>query len=132
MRLSSVRRAGSSLERAYVDVNVLYYYLTAHPEYGERAKEHLEVYGGLLVTSSLTVWLLHVLTKLEGLSTILEELGVELAPLDAGIVREAERLERPRDFEDRLHLATARRLGVRVILSNDRDFDGIPGITRVF
>jgi len=119
-------------ERIYIDVNVLYYYLTAHPLFGERSKRYLEEYGGLLVTSSLSAWLLYILTKQEDVPSLLEEIGVELVPLDVGVLREAARLDKPRDFEDRVHLATARRLGVRTIISNDRDFDGVPGIERVF
>jgi len=38
----------------YVDVNVLYYYLTAHPEFGEKAKKYLEDVDNLY-TSALTV-----------------------------------------------------------------------------
>lgn len=120
------------LERIYVDVNVLYYYLTAHPQYGERAKAYIEAYSRSLVTSSLTVWLLYVLTRLENPASILEEIGVELAPLSPEILREAERLRQPSDFEDRIHLATAKQLGITVIISNDKDFDGIPGISRIF
>jgi len=64
--------------------------------------------------------------------SILEEVGVELAPLTAGILSRAEKLEKPRDFEDRVHVATMMELGVTTIISNDRDFDGLAGITRIF
>jgi len=126
------RRRSSSEERVYVDVNVLYYYLTAHPQFGERARDHIASWGGRLVTSSLSAWLLYVLTGLENVASILEEVGVELAPLTAGILGRAEKLEKPRDFEDRVHAATMMELGVTTIISNDRDFDGLAGITRIF
>jgi predicted nucleic acid-binding protein len=126
------RRRSSSGERVYVDVNVLYYYLTAHPQFGERARDHIASWGGRLVTSSLSAWLLYVLTGLENAASILEEVGVELAPLTAGILSRAEKLEKPRDFEDRVHVATMMELGVTTIISNDRDFDGLAGITRIF
>ncbi|MEM2274792.1 MAG: type II toxin-antitoxin system VapC family toxin [Thermofilum sp.] len=125
-------RRRERLRRIYVDVNVLYYYLTAHPAYGEISKRYLEEYSGQLVTSSLTAWLLYVLTRVENIASILEEVGVELAPLDEAVLKEASRLKKPSDFEDRIHLATALRLGAETILSNDRDFDGIPGIRRIF
>ncbi|MEM2153164.1 MAG: type II toxin-antitoxin system VapC family toxin [Candidatus Bathyarchaeia archaeon] len=131
MRRWRVRR-GEYSRRIYVDVNVLYYYLTAHPVYGEISKRYLEEYGGQLVTSSLTAWLLYVLTRVENVASILDEIGVELAPFDSSLLKEAARLKKPKDFEDRIHLATALRLGVATILSNDRDFDGIPGIRRIF
>ena len=115
----------------YIDVNVLYYYLTAHEDFGERSKALIEAYSPRLVTSALTIWLLHVLTGLENLDEILEELGVEVVPLTSGIFRRARSLERPRDYEDRLHLATMMELGIGKILSNDRDFDGV-GVERIF
>lgn len=119
-------------ERIYVDVDVLYYYLTAHPLLGEKSKRYLEEYGGPLVTSSLSAWLLYVLTRLEKVPIILEEIGVELVPLDSAVLREAVRLDKPRDFEDCIHLATARHLEIRTVISNDRDFDNILGIKRIF
>ncbi|MEM1909172.1 MAG: type II toxin-antitoxin system VapC family toxin [Thermofilaceae archaeon] len=131
MRRWRVRR-GVYSRRIYVDVNVLYYYLTAHPVYGEISKRYLEEFSGQLVTSSLTAWLLYVLTRVENIALILDEIGVELAPLDSAVLREATRLKKPRDLEDRIHLATALRLGAAAILSNDKDFDGIPGIRRIF
>lgn len=113
-------------------MNVLYYYLTADSEFGEKAKQYLEEYSGLLATSSLTAWLLYVLTRVERVSSILEEVGVELLPLDARVLKAAERLEKPRGLEDRIHLATAKIHGITTILSNDKDFDGVAGIRRVF
>jgi predicted nucleic acid-binding protein len=125
-------RRRSSSERIYVDVNVLYYYLTAHPQFGEQAKSHIASWGSSLVTSSLSAWILYVLTKLEKVASILDEVGVELVPLTASILSRAEKLGEPRDFEDRLHVATMLELGIDTIISNDKDFDGITGIRRVF
>ncbi|RLE68943.1 MAG: VapC toxin family PIN domain ribonuclease [Thermoprotei archaeon] len=119
-------------ERRYVDVNVLYYYLTANEAFGERAKRLLELYTPGLATSALTVWLLHVLTGLEKLDVILEEIGVEILPLTAGVLRRARLLTRPGDYEDRIHLATMMENGISTVLSNDKDFDDIPGVTRIF
>ncbi|MEM2050877.1 MAG: type II toxin-antitoxin system VapC family toxin [Candidatus Bathyarchaeia archaeon] len=119
------------LEKTYVDVNVLYYYLTASEKYGEKSKDYISIYGGRLVTSTLTIWLLHVLTRLENLTSIMEEIGVELAPLTVQILFEAERLKKPRDLEDRIHVSTMNYLGIKRIISNDRDFD-LPGVERLF
>jgi len=119
------------LERTYIDVNVLYYYLTASEEHGEKSKNHIKTYGGKLVTSTLTVWLLHVLTGLENLTSIMEEIGVELIPLTTQVLLEAERLKKPDEFEDRIHLATMNNIGIRRIISNDKDFD-LPGVERIF
>lgn len=38
----------------YVDVNVLYYFFTAHPEYGEASRELIKRFAGRLATSAHT------------------------------------------------------------------------------
>jgi predicted nucleic acid-binding protein len=106
--------------------------LTAHPQFGERTKTHIARWSGNLVTSSLSAWILYVLTRLENIASILDEVGVELVPLTASVLSIAEKLEKPSDYEDRIHLATMLELGIDTIISNDRDFDGIAGIRRVF
>ena len=123
-------RQKKSSERIYIDVNVLYYYLTAHEEFGERSKDLIERYA--LATSALTIWLLYVLTKLENVATILEELEIEILPLTSEIFEKARMLKKPKDFEDRIHLATMLEHGIEIILSNDKDFDEIPKIRRIF
>jgi len=120
------------LEKIYIDVNVLYYYLTAHPLFGEKAKSFLSKYSGMLSTSVLTAWLLYVLTGLEDIDQILSELEIELLPLTASILSNARSLEKPRDFEDRIHLETMLKHNIYTIISNDRDFDGLRNITRIF
>jgi predicted nucleic acid-binding protein len=80
----------------------------------------------------LSAWILYVLTRLENITSILDEVGVALVPLTASIMSRAEKLEKPRDFEDRIHVATMLELGIDTIVSNDRDFDGVVGIKRIF
>jgi len=46
-----------------------------------------------------------------------------LLPLDAEILAKALHLEKPREFEDRIHLTTMQSYGIDAILSNDSDFD---------
>ena len=53
-----------------------------------------------------------------------------LLPLDAEILARALRLEKPREFEDRIHLATMQSYGIDTILSNDADFDNV-GVFRI-
>ena len=103
-----------------------------HPQLGEHVKNNIVTWSGNLVTSSLSVWLLYVLTKLENIASILEEIGVELASLSASILGRAERLGEPRDFEDHIHASTMLELGISRIISNDKDFDGLVGIERIF
>ncbi|MEL9991881.1 MAG: type II toxin-antitoxin system VapC family toxin [Thermoproteus sp.] len=113
----------------YVDVNVLYYYFTAHPEFGEGSRELIRRYSDRLVTSSLSAWLLYVLLRDERVVAALEDIAT-LLELNGEVLRRALSLERPRDFEDRIHLATMQIYGVDTILSNDGDFDGV-GVTRI-
>ncbi|MEZ0320123.1 MAG: type II toxin-antitoxin system VapC family toxin [Pyrobaculum sp.] len=113
----------------YVDVNVLYYYFTAHPKFGEGSRELIRRYSGRLVTSSLSAWLLYVLLRDEGVVAALEDIAT-LLELNGEVLRRALSLKKPRDFEDRIHLATMQIYGVDTILSNDEDFDGV-GVTRI-
>ncbi|MGC9119267.1 MAG: type II toxin-antitoxin system VapC family toxin [Thermoproteus sp.] len=113
----------------YVDVNVLYYFLTAHPEFGEGSRELIRRYLGRLATSSISAWLLYVLTRREEVVDAVRDIAVVL-PLDLDVLARARSLERPKDFEDRLHLATMQIYGIDTILSNDEDFDDV-GVVRI-
>jgi predicted nucleic acid-binding protein len=113
----------------YVDVNVLYYFFTAHPQFGEGSRELLKRYQGSLATSALSAWLLYVLIRREEVVDALRNIAV-LLTLDAEILAKALRLEKPREFEDRIHLATMHSYGIDTILSNDSDFDNI-GVVRI-
>ncbi|WP_258083638.1 type II toxin-antitoxin system VapC family toxin [Thermococcus thermotolerans] len=123
--------------RVYIDVNVIYYHLTDNPEFADRATELLEEHYGSMITSSLTVWQLYVLLRRLNkkrsfnLMEILPELGIRVVSLTPEILVEAERVENL-DFDDAIHYATMKNHGIRVILSNDRDFDKIEEIERVF
>jgi len=114
----------------YVDVNAIYYFLTAHPQYGPRVKRLFQQYIGELATSALTPWLVFVLTKNPKAAEAVLQL-VDILPLTADIYLLALQLEKPRDFEDRLHYATMKKHGIKRIISNDRDFDGLD-VERIF
>ena len=53
-----------------------------------------------------------------------------LLPLDAEILAKTPQLEKPREFEDRINLATMQSYGIDDILSNDSDFDNV-GVVRI-
>ncbi|ASJ07969.1 twitching motility protein PilT [Thermococcus siculi] len=120
--------------RAYVDVNVIYYILTANEEFGPRAKELVEEYYGRMITSALTAWQLYVLLRRTGaklrISQVLEDLGVKVVALTPEILKIAEECKKL-DFDDAIHYATMKAHGIKVILSNDGDFDRV-NIKRVF
>jgi len=108
--------------KVYIDVNILYYFLTDHPEFGERSEKLIREYWGKLATSSLTVWLLYVLTKDKNVIRYLEELEIEILPLNFEILKIASEVQ-DLDFEDAIHYATMKVYGIKEIISNDRDFD---------
>ncbi|ASJ03649.1 twitching motility protein PilT [Thermococcus profundus] len=120
--------------KVYVDVNVIYYILTANEQFGPRAKELVEEHYGRMITSALTVWKLYILLLHSGAklrtSQVLEDLGVKVVALTPKIIKMAEECEKL-DFDDAIHYATMKAHGVGVILSNDRDFDKVD-VKRVF
>lgn len=119
----------------YLDVNILQYWLTADPNFGKRAKELLKQHSDK-VTSALTIWILFILNS--GNEKIIVEainaIDVNVVPLtiqelkDAVILSESLGL----DVEDAIHLATMKRLGINTIASNDKDFDKISWVRRIF
>ncbi|MDI3476155.1 MAG: uncharacterized protein PWQ79_2158 [Thermococcaceae archaeon] len=117
-----------------MDVNVIYYILTANEEFGPRAKELIEEYYGRMITSALTVWQLYILLRRSGarlkISQVLEDLGVKVVALTPEIIKMAEECEKL-DFDDAIHYATMKAHGIKVILSNDSDFDRVD-VKRVF
>lgn len=117
-----------------MDVNVIYYILTANEEFGPRAKELIEEYYGRMITSALTVWQLYILLRRSGarlkISQVLEDLGVKVVALTSEIIKMAEECEKL-DFDDAIHYATMKAHGIKVILSNDSDFDRVD-VKRVF
>jgi predicted nucleic acid-binding protein len=120
--------------KVYVDVNVIYYILTANEDFGPRAKELVENYYGRMITSALTVWQLYVLLRRSGaklrVSGILEDLGVKVVALTPEVIKMAEECKKL-DFDDAVHYATMKAHGVEIILSNDRDFDRVD-VKRLF
>ncbi|WP_367883216.1 type II toxin-antitoxin system VapC family toxin [Thermococcus peptonophilus] len=117
-----------------MDVNVIYYILTANEEFGPRAKELVEEHYGRMITSALTVWQLYILLRRAGarfkISQVLEDLGVKVVALTPEIIKMAEECEKL-DFDDSIHYATMKAHRVEIILSNDRDFDKVD-VKRLF
>jgi len=122
----------------YVDVNVLVYWLGDDPVFGGRATAIIRRIenGERALTSSLTLWLAHVVLSglsegysEEGLIRKIRELGfLQIEPLLLRDYVHALELTRKYrlDLEDALHLATALRRGLGEIYTNDPDFDRTP------
>lgn len=119
----------------YIDVNVLVYWLTDHPDFGEAATKIVQGIqrGEKACTSSLTLWLLHVLLKRETenysekvlFQTIFKLKDLKIVPLtfEDYVHAVAYKEEFGIDLEDSLHYTAAKRRSADVIYSNDTDFD---------
>jgi len=122
----------------YVDVNVFVYWLGDDPIYGAQATAIIDRIekGERATTSSLTLWLTHVIlgnlaerySEQEFLERIKALFFLRIEPLlFEDYERASEYVERfDLDLEDALHLATAIRVGAKDIYSNDMDFDRTP------
>nr|BAJ49090.1 conserved hypothetical protein [Candidatus Caldarchaeum subterraneum]BAL56152.1 nucleotide binding protein, containing PIN domain [uncultured crenarchaeote] len=119
----------------YLDVNVLQYWLTADPRFGERSKEILKHHRDK-ATSALTIWILFVLNQVneKKIMEAVDAIGLSVAPLTIQDLRDATTLSESLglDVEDAIHLATMKRLGIDAIASNDKDFDKVSRVKRVF
>ncbi len=131
-----------SLERKFIDSNVFLYVLRADPRYGERARELLRDQG--LVTSTLVVS--QVIAHLERKGSLdaippflefLEEHPVEVIPTTLDDFVRAIKLAKKENlslkmWDDLVITSQMMEVGIRVVLSNDGDFDRIRWIVRVF
>jgi predicted nucleic acid-binding protein len=129
----------------FIETNIFLYVITAHPEFGPKARRILERIdsGEQAMTSSLVIaevcaWLEYHKRKRE-VETFLR--AVESYPTlckaetTYGDEQRAQELERayPRlEFFDRVYLAQMERLKLTEIYSNDRTFDRVKGIERIF
>jgi len=129
----------------FVETNIFLYVITAHPQFGPLAKRILERIesGEEAATSSLVIaevraWLEYHKKK--------SEVGAFLSAVDSypslrksettyADEQRAKELERscPRlEFFDRVYLAQMERLKLTEIYSNDRAFDRVKGVRRIF
>ena len=140
--------------RYYIDVNVFVYWLGEHPLFGKTAHEWIQKISKTslsssieYVTSSLTVY--EVLCVLAGLAgknlknrPFIEQItgaltqlkGLTIEPLKPNDLIVATELlsSNKLDYKDALHLAVAKRIGAQKIITNDKDFDEIADIQRIF
>lgn len=122
----------------YVDVNVLVYWLGDDPVYGAQATAIMRRIenGERALTSSLTIWLTHIVLSAlaeryseRQLVDRIRKLGfLRVEPLLLQDYEKALELMQAYelDLEDALHLATAMRKGAKEIYTNDVDFDRTP------
>ena len=129
----------------FVDTNVFLYVITAHPEFGSTAKRILgmidvreEAVTSSLVIAEVCAWLEYRKRKSEirtFLSAVASYPSLQKAETTYADELRAHELERsyPRlEFFDRVYLAQMERLKLTEIYSNDRAFDRVRGIKRIF
>lgn len=129
----------------FIETNIFLYVITAHPEFGPRAKRILERIdsGEEAVTSSLVIaevvaWLEYQGKKPE-VDTFLKAVEsyptLQKSETTYGDELRAGEMKRPYprlEFFDRVYLAQMERLKVKEIYSNDRGFDRVRGVKRIF
>lgn len=130
----------------FVDSNIFVYHLAADPLYKEKAEQILTriekgepAYTSTLVVAQVCSYLmrkkawhsipvfLDFLRSLPGLGkcdTTFEDFSVARVLM--------ERMGLYRCWDDLVIAAQMRRLGIGEIYSNDKDFDAIPGVRRIF
>lgn len=115
----------------FVDTNIFVYAVTAHPRFGEVAKEILEriEHGEAAVTSTLVLcevaWVLEAMGRQGDIKATLEKIS-SYTSLEVVEVREDDLLVGANnmsiqsvDFNDGVNLALMMRLGVSEVYSND-------------
>ena len=133
--------------RRFVDSNVFIYVLLADPTYGRRALDILLRFEkgleqGVTSTLVLSQVLAHLVRRgrVEAISKLLDYLeGAAFIVADTRRedFEEARKLREEagvswRLWDDLVLASQMRRLGIKEIYSNDRDFDLIPGVARLF
>ena len=129
----------------FIETNVFLYVIMAHPEFGARAKRILERIGAGedAVTSSLVLaevcaWFEYhkkrqeVRAFLDAVESYPTLRKVETTYPDELRAKELERSYPRLGFFDRVYLAQMERLRLTEICSNDRAYDRVKGIKRVF
>ena len=129
----------------FVETNIFLYVITANAEFGPAARRILERIGSgeEAVTSSLVIaevcaWLeyrkkkTYVGTFLSALDSYLTLQKSETTYADEKRAGELERSYPRLEFFDRMYFAQMERLKLTEIYSNDRAFDKVKGIKRIF
>lgn len=129
----------------FVETNVFIYVITAHPNFGKIAKEILTRIekGEPAVTSTLAIaevcaWLEYhkmknkIPTFFEALESYPSLKKIETTYEDMLKAAELADRYRPLEFFDRVYLAQMLKAGIIEIYSNDRGFDRVPAVKRVF
>lgn len=129
----------------FVETNVFIYVITAHPHFGNVAKEILtrvergeQVVTSTLVLAEICAWLEYHKMK-NKIGTFFETLESypslkKIETLYEDMLRAAELAYQYRalEFFDRVYLSQMQRVGITEIYSNDRGFDRVPEVKRVF
>jgi predicted nucleic acid-binding protein len=129
----------------FVETNVFLYVITAHPEFGPIAKRILERIdsGEQAATSTLVIaetsaWLEYRKRKadvgifLDAVESYSSLRKCETTYADELRAKELQRSYPRLEFFDRVYVAQMERLKLTEIYSNDRAFDAVKGIKRIF
>jgi len=130
--------------RRFVDTNVFVYVLTKDPKFFEVSKKILRRIedGEEAVTSTVVVDEVCVFLEMHGrsreisevLSSIRSYVSMKVVSFGVEDMAKASRLveEYGMDWHDCLNVALMRKHGVEEVYSNDRHFDRVEGVKRIF
>jgi len=130
--------------RRFVDTNVFVYVLTRDPKFFEVSKRILGRIedGEEALTSTVVVDEVCVFLEMHGrsgeisevLSSIRSYVSMEVVSFGVEDMARASRLveEFKMDWHDCLNVALMRKCGVEEVYSNDRHFDRVEGVKRIF
>lgn len=130
--------------RRFVDTNVFIYLLTKHPKFFEVSKRILGRIedGEEAVTSTVVIDEVCIFLEMHGrrgeipvaLSSIRSYMSMKVVSFALEDMAKASQLvERFRmDWHDCLNVALMKKYGVEEVYSNDRHFDKVEGIRRIF
>jgi predicted nucleic acid-binding protein len=131
----------------FVDSNVFVYHLAGDPSYGPRAEEILNGIekGEEAITSTLVIAQVCAYLKWKKLSSVipvfigflqslpsLEKEDTTFLDITSAYTLQEKTMISWEAWDDLVIASQMKRLGVKEIYSNDRDFDLIPDIKRVF
>ncbi len=131
----------------YIDTNVIIYALEEDSKYSEKCRkilkeiEEKKLGGGISILSMVEI--IHVLHKhkhvltpgknidMGGIVAAIESIGLEWFDLGFAVIERAAKYDYNLGGADRVHLATMDINSITEIISEDKDFDGIPSIKRI-
>jgi len=129
----------------FVDTNVFIYFYEEEPEFVDKSEKILEKVDktpGVAFTSTLVLkeicWYFENLKEYDKLETVFQNIinsNISIMPVNVEQIKKAISLKKKHkkiELNDLINYYVMKDNGIRIIFSNDEDFDKLPGIKRKF